>query len=119
MIKNICESEFIKLFKDYNRENNFSVEGRRALFNYLEQMEEETGENQEVDIISFCCEYSEFKNLNEYLNNYNTDINKEDFEEENEFNAEDYEKAVFEEIQNKTTLIKFGEDEEGFIIQQY
>ena len=65
-----------------------------------------------------CGDYTEYKDLNEYLKEYDTNINKDDFEEEKDFNAEEYEKAVFEEIQDKTTLIKFGEENQ-FIIQTY
>lgn len=34
-------------FKLYDREENFSVEGRRAIYEYLTDLEEETGEKIE------------------------------------------------------------------------
>lgn len=117
MIQEISQSEFIRQFAQMNRENQFSYNGKCALYDYLTDLEEDTIQKIELDIIALCCEYAEFKNLKEYLENYSTDINKSDFEEENDFNAEKYEEAVLKEIQEKTTLIKV--DDESFIIQQY
>ena len=51
--------------------NNFSYEGKKALFEYLEDYEEQTGEEIELDPIALCCEYSEYDNLKELQNNYN------------------------------------------------
>ena len=72
-----------------------------------------------LDVISLCCDFMEYRNLTEYLNDYETDINKEDFGND----LEEYEEAVFNEISDKSTLIKlvdeFGDDEKGFIIMSY
>lgn len=102
-----------------NRENNFSYEGKRALFDYLEQYEEDCGQEIELDIVALCCEYVEYENVEEYLKDYETDIDKEDyaFYENEEDIKEEFEKAVKEEISNKTTLIEV--EGEGFIIGCY
>jgi hypothetical protein len=122
IIEEYDESLFISRFEDYKRveteENlngNFSYKGLRHLFNYLDDLSEDTGEDIKLDVIGLCCEYSEYKNLDEYLNDYSTELKKDDFEVE-----DDYLKAVEEEISEKTTLIKFEDDlNEGFIIQQF
>jgi len=41
------------------RPDNFSYSGRMVLFNYLEQLETEMGEEIEFDPIAFCCEFAE------------------------------------------------------------
>lgn len=41
------------------RPDNFSYEGLTALFEYLEQLEEGTGEDIELDVIGLCSEYEE------------------------------------------------------------
>jgi hypothetical protein len=51
------------------RGDNFSYEGLRALFDYLEQYEEETNTPIELDVIALCCEYNEDA-LNDVLENY-------------------------------------------------
>lgn len=40
--------------------NNFTDEALKALFEYLEEYEESTGEEIELDIVALCCEYSEY-----------------------------------------------------------
>lgn len=53
--------------------NNFSYEGRFALFNYLENLEDDTDDKIEFDPIAFCCEYSEYDNFKEFQENYDND----------------------------------------------
>ena len=65
----VSEYEFNRWFKEH-RPNNFSYAGRQALFEYLEQYEEDTGEEIEFDPIALCCEYTEYENLDEFKGNY-------------------------------------------------
>lgn len=58
MKKTVYEDDFLREFRDCNREDNFTFEGLRTLFDYLEQYEEDTGEEIELDVISFCGDYS-------------------------------------------------------------
>tara|TARA_R100001530_G_scaffold2717_1_gene4412 strand:- start:43959 stop:44297 length:339 start_codon:yes stop_codon:yes gene_type:complete len=109
MKEEISKFQFIDRFQDMGRENQFSYEGKGALYDYLESYEEETNSVIELDIISLCCEYSEYENIKEYLKEHNSDIERDDYDDE-----DDYNKAVFEEIQNDTTLIMI--DDESFII---
>ena len=73
MKKSVWENEFIDAFKEMGRDNNFSYEGKKALYNYLEDYEEQTGEEIELDIIALCCEYTEYENLEEFNDNYGKD----------------------------------------------
>jgi hypothetical protein len=41
------------------RPDNFSYEGLNVLFDYLESLEDDTGEEIELDVIALCCDYSE------------------------------------------------------------
>ena len=52
-------NDFRDAFRDMGREGSFSYEGMQALFDYFEQLEEDTGEEIELDVISLCCDYSE------------------------------------------------------------
>ncbi len=81
------------------RPDNFSYGGKKALFDYLEQYEEDTGEEVELDVIALCCEYTEYENLKELQSNYN-DIES------------------MEDLENNTTVIRI-DDSESFIIQDY
>jgi hypothetical protein len=51
--------QFRDAFINYDRKENFSYEGSKALFEYLEQYEEDCGEEIELDVVALCCEYSE------------------------------------------------------------
>ena len=81
--------------------NNFSYEARKALFDYLDEMEEDTGTKIEFDPIAFCCEYSEYENIQEFWNDYG----KEDY-------------PTIEKIRDNTSFIEIP-DSQKFIIQVF
>lgn len=130
MIETIDESLFISRFEDYkrvvteeNKNGNFTYKGLRALFQYLEENEQED-KPYELDVIGLCCEFSEYQNIEEWLNDrYTTEeINekKAEFDDGLTFDEDGFNEAIEEEINNNTTLIKFEDDlNEGFIIQNY
>ena len=61
MIMTLTENEFIELTNKFSQyKNNFSYDGKKALFKYLEEFEEDTGEKIEFDYIVLCCDYSEY-----------------------------------------------------------
>lgn len=104
MIKTLNQSQFIDemtFSKDSSYNNCFSYEGIIALFNYLEQLEEETGEPIECDPIAFCCEYTEEKSISHIA---------EQYEECN--NMTEGEARTW--LEDRTTLIEF----EGGVIYQ-
>tara|TARA_R100001594_G_scaffold146691_1_gene198446 strand:+ start:1066 stop:1368 length:303 start_codon:yes stop_codon:yes gene_type:complete len=65
----ITEYQFTDWFQKH-RPNNFSYDGTKALFDYLEELELDLGEEIEFDPIAFCCEYNEYDNLKECLKAY-------------------------------------------------
>lgn len=58
MKQTINETDFIDAFNRI-RPENFSYEGLQKLFEYLEQLEQDTGEELELDVIAICCDYTE------------------------------------------------------------
>lgn len=61
--------------------NNFSYDGAKALFEYLEQYSEDTGDTVEFDPIAWCCEFTEYENLKEVKDNYNNIKTMQDLED--------------------------------------
>lgn len=59
MKQSVNKSDFIRAFEDYNRLDNFSMAGLIALFEYLEQLEQDCGTEIELDVIALCCDYYE------------------------------------------------------------
>lgn len=49
---------------------NWSWAGARALAEYLEQLEEDTGEEMELDVVAIRCDFSEFANLEAWASDY-------------------------------------------------
>lgn len=71
MIKTVNFSDFCDEFsKTETYKNNFSYEGKRALFDYLERLEEDTSNPIELDIVALCCEYSEYESAYEAMKQY-------------------------------------------------
>ena len=125
IIEEYDERLFISRFEDYkrvvtdeNKNGNFSYKGLRFLFEYLDETYDE--ENPlKLDVISLCCDFSEYKDLNEYLKDYYRQHEETEFKGEGE-DTDDFKTRMEEEINDNTTLIKFGEDlDEGFIIGSY
>lgn len=75
---NFCD--FRQAFFSWNRAENFSYDGQKALFDYLEQYEEETGTKLELDVIALCCDFAE-EPIEQALANYNCE-SLEQFEDE-------------------------------------
>jgi len=62
--------DFTDAFARLGRESQFSYEAKQALFEYLEELEESTGEEIELDVISICCEYTEYESLKDFQNDH-------------------------------------------------
>jgi hypothetical protein len=95
MKKTISKSEFRDAFKEMDREDKFSRAGIDALFDYIEGLDEDSGHETEIDVIAFCCEFSEYKNREEAAEEYNIEP---------------------AELDNHTTVIEF---DGGVIIQNF
>ncbi len=52
-------SDFAHAFETCGRAAQFTPDGLRVLFDYLDECEDSTGAPIELDVIALCCEYSE------------------------------------------------------------
>ena len=59
MYQRITFSDFLDAFRRHGRETQFSHDAKRALFEYLQDLEEDTGEPIELDVVGLCCDYAE------------------------------------------------------------
>ena len=97
----ITKHDFIYTFmQSSERKDTFSYAGLEALFEYLEQLEEDTGEEIEFDMVGICCDYTEYKNFKEFQNDYN-DI------------------ETLEELHDHTTVIPIENTYDKFIIEVF
>jgi len=72
IIKTLNVHDFRQAFIDYNRGEQFSYNGLTALFEWLEELAEDTGTPYELDVIALCCEFTEYENLQEIQANYSS-----------------------------------------------
>ena len=71
MYLNVSEHDFINNSNKYHQhKDNFSYDGKKALYKYLVDLEESIGDRFEMDWIALCCEYSEYDSQEELLDNY-------------------------------------------------
>lgn len=98
MKQQITKCQFMDRFRDMGRGEQFSYDALSALYGYLEDYEEETGEEIELDVIALCCEYTEYYGLEELQTNYPDIENMDD-------------------LQDHTMVIMI--DSDSFIIQQF
>lgn len=59
MIQTITLSDFRDAFRRMERTNQFSYEGLELIFDYIEEYEQDSGEQLELDVIAICCDWSE------------------------------------------------------------
>ena len=73
--QNVTESMFHDAFVRMGRKTQFSYEGRTALYGYMAELADDTGEPIELDVIALCCEFTEYESIEQYNAEYETDFN--------------------------------------------
>ena len=96
MIKQVHEYEFMHSLTS-DEYASFTYNGASALYDYLTDLEEDIGQEIEFDRVAIRCDYSEYKTLDEILNQYDN-IN------------------TLDDLRDNTTVIEF---DKGFIIQNF
>lgn len=100
MKQTVSQYDFADAFKKMDRADNFSYEGLKVLFDYLEELEEATGEEMELDVIAICCDFSEYDE-EELISQYGYKLEREEYQED-----EEYLEALVEELQANTTVLE-------------
>jgi hypothetical protein len=59
------------------RPDNFNYSGLRALYDFLEQLGEDTGEAIELDVIAICCDFSQYDSVEDALEEYQLEDREE------------------------------------------
>lgn len=73
MKETVTEFRFVDAFQSI-RPDNFTRSGLQEMFDYFEQLEEDVGEEFELDVIAICCEWSQYQSLKEYNEDHDTDF---------------------------------------------
>lgn len=113
----VNSSMLVDAFRRMGRENQFSREALEALFEYIENYEEDTGTRVELDVVGLCCEFTEYENAIAAAEDYGftSELEADDYED-----AESYEDAKEDEalewLQDRTEVISF---DGGLIVQNF
>jgi|LSQX01.3.fsa_nt_gb hypothetical protein len=116
MYKTISEWEFRDEFKAYGREDQFSYTGLGALYDFYTDLENETGEQIELDVIAICCEWSEYGTIEEIVQDYENsvpDVNPNDYTD-----IDEYKDDFMFSLARNTTIIEL-DNYNGWLIYNY
>ena len=113
IVSNIGFCSFCDAFRDMDRNENFSYDGKRVLFDYLEALSEDTGADIELDVIALCCEYYE-NDIETIISECRIDIGTDDFEGMDEDEIEESKTEQVREYLEDNTII-VGEVPGGFV----
>jgi len=80
-----------------------------ALSEYLQELEESAGEEQELDVVAIRCDFSEFQSATEAAEAYGWASDPDEFDNANE-------SAALAWLQYRTSVIEFGG---GIIIAKF
>ena len=100
MKQTINEYQFRDAFIRMDRKENFSYAGLIALYDYLTALEDDIGEEFELDVIALCCDYSE----------YDLEDLQREFGDYEGVQWEDMEQAI-EWLEDRTTVIRVDDDD--------
>jgi len=104
-------SSFVQAFRTMNRVEHFSYDGLEALFNYLEELEKDTGEEIELDVIAICCDYAE-STAEEIASDYRIDLSEAEGDD-------DEIESIVEEYLNENTMLVAKLDNGNFVYAQF
>ena len=90
---------------------DWTYNGARAIAEYLESLEEETGEDIGLDVCAIRCEYSEYSSAVNAVIDCGFNVDDEDDEDDDE-----REKIAIDYLRDNTSVIEF---EGGVIIQDF
>jgi hypothetical protein len=98
MIQTINESQFIDAFEKMGREDQFSYEGLKLIYEYFEELDP----SFDLDVIAICCEFAEAP-YEQVASEYNIG-------EGEDLNPEDIPQAVIDYLQDNTSVVGYTDD---------
>ena len=102
---------FCDAFFNSGRKDQFSYNGKKALFEYIESLEQDTGDEMELDVIGLCCDFTEFYTALEAAKDYSALITIDE-----DLNEEEQERQAVQFLSDRTTILQF---DGGIIVQNF
>ena len=70
IVQTITYYGFTEAFNRMGRGDQFSYPGLLALYDWLEEYSQDTGEPYELDVIALCCDFAEYDSLEDLQKDY-------------------------------------------------
>jgi hypothetical protein len=110
MKQTVSFCQFCDAFPDHGRNDDFTYDGKKALFELIEELDEQCETETELDIIALCCEFSEYDSAMDCIGNCGYGFTPEDDD------VDDLEEEALEWLFERTMVIQF---DNGIIIQDF
>jgi hypothetical protein len=94
------------LMQDSNA--NWSHSGAVALAEYLEEMEQSTGEDMELDVVAIRCDFSEYSSIIEWANEYHGENWKEESGIDEDTDEDEIDDILKSHIKEHGQIIEFN-----------
>ena len=75
IVQTLDKYSFVDAFQQSSRKDQFSYEALEAIFDYLEEYSDSTGENVEFDIVGICCDWTE-AHWSDIAKDYDVDLSE-------------------------------------------
>ncbi len=76
IIQTVSASDFHDAFHNMGRGDQFTYDARCALYDYLDELSEDTGKDMVLDVIAICCDFVECESIAEFAEQY-LDVNEQ------------------------------------------
>ena len=87
---------------------NWSYEGSKALAEYLNEIDEQSGEDTELDVVAIRCDWSEYQSAQDAASNYSWEYEGDEEDIDPEELDELKEDSALEYLQDRTQVIEFN-----------
>jgi len=101
---------FRDAFQDMGRDH-YSWEAYEKLYDFYDQLSEDTGEDFDLDVVAICCAWVEYEDVEELHKAYDLIVREEDEDDE------DFGDRYVEALERRTTVFKL--DNGGFLVEGF
>lgn len=107
MFQRVSLSDFRDAFRAQGRRDQFSYDGLRVIFDWLEEYEESANEPVELDVVAICCDYVEMT-PEEIIDAYDIDFDPE---------LDDAKDIAMDYLENHSMIL--GKTKDTIVFQQF
>jgi len=100
LYQTVNEQDFIRAFDEVGRYDSFSVQARKVLFEWYDDLSAGTSPGIELDPIGICCDWGEYT-LDEIVREFGYMVDRE-----HDWDDEDWEAAILEELRDNGVLLE-------------